>query len=223
MLLLWSIAGIFLNMLSILYITYNAASGVISILLMSSNIIIYAGIFCCFLIIKKRCFKMNEKLKMDETLGVLNKKYFSEEVKRVTKNVDNCCMLVFDVDNFKRINDTKGHKYGDEILKRVATILKNEMRYNDVLGRIGGDEFCALTLGKTGSAIFLAERIRKKIKEYCKKDGITISIGISELNPEKDIEKFFVDADGALYNSKHLGRNKTSYCKEAKFIIVKKV
>ena len=125
------------------------------------------------------------------------------------------CLLMLDVDYFKKINDTYGHDTGDRVLQAIAATARKEMRQKDVLARFGGEEFIAL-LAETHiqDAIIIAERIRQRIQQEClllKPDqplSFTVSIGISELKSHKQqLDELVKQADIALYQAKENGRN----------------
>ena len=128
---------------------------------------------------------------------------------------------MFDIDNFKEINDSYGHIVGDRILKNVADIVRETLRDTDIAGRFGGDEFI-LILVQTPIAVGVqvAERIREKIEQAkisVKKDkfiNFTISIGICQHNNKlKNIEEFVATADKAVYKAKDSGQNKICVAK----------
>ena len=125
------------------------------------------------------------------------------------------CLLMFDVDFFKRINDSYGHDIGDQVLQNIAEIARKEMRREDVLARFGGEEFVAL-LPETAleDAMMIANRLRQKIESstvYISNNiklNFTISIGVSQLDPEDvDLHLLIKEADVALYRAKQNGRN----------------
>lgn len=127
-------------------------------------------------------------------------------------------VIMGDIDFFKKFNDTYGHGCGDEVLKRVARLIQNQIRSMDVAARYGGEEFCVLLPDTDlGAASLIAERIRQSLAstvfEY---DGqslvLTISLGVAQYDPGRDMSgKAVIDrADKALYQSKQTGRNKVS-------------
>ena len=125
------------------------------------------------------------------------------------------CLLMFDVDFFKRINDSHGHDIGDQVLQNIAEIARKEMRREDVLARFGGEEFVALLPETTlEDAMMIANRLRQKIESSTVRIGnniqlnFTISIGVSQLDPEDvDLHLLIKEADVALYRAKQNGRN----------------
>ncbi|GAA5217912.1 diguanylate cyclase [Corallincola platygyrae] len=124
-------------------------------------------------------------------------------------------ILVFDVDYFKRINDTFGHIGGDEVLKRLAPAASSAVRIQDRVGRTGGEEFIALLPGaKLDAAEAIGERLRARIEKTDQSATaddlvVTVSIGVTELKPsDRELSALIQRADNALYKAKALGRNR---------------
>ena len=121
-------------------------------------------------------------------------------------------VLMMDIDDFKSVNDTFGHDIGDEVLKRIGLILKNHVRAKDYACRFGGDEFCIVFIDCEEEVIKeRAEEIRKAVMANARiantdKD-ITVSIGYSFNNNNKDFQEVMKEADTALYTSKTEGKN----------------
>lgn len=133
-------------------------------------------------------------------------------------------VIMFDIDFFKRFNDTYGHACGDYVLQTVAKIIRSCIRSCDLASRYGGEEFTVM-LDKTGKddAMTVAERIRRHVEEYdfCYENQhvkVTISIGVTVFDSEKNLvssPKQLVDqADQALYVSKRSGRNRVTFADE---------
>lgn len=122
-------------------------------------------------------------------------------------------VAMFDIDHFKRINDTLGHQAGDKVLARVAADAATELRSDDVFGRLGGEEFVIVLPQTTAqTALMIAERVRAGIEQGGIEQGstdprVTISIGVAELTADEDAESLLRRADQALYRAKHEGRN----------------
>jgi diguanylate cyclase (GGDEF)-like protein len=132
------------------------------------------------------------------------------------------CVVMMDIDHFKKFNDTYGHSCGDAVLKQVAKIVQSVVRSNDLAARYGGEEFVVL-LPETSlhDAALIAERIRESIQDFVLEyEGlslsITISLGVAQYDPSRDITgKSVIDrADRALYMSKSAGRNRVSLADE---------
>lgn len=118
-------------------------------------------------------------------------------------------IAIFDIDDFKKVNDNKGHVYGDQVLVDVASILKSSIRGTDLAGRYGGEEFMVIFPNTTLSvAKKISERIRQTIENYKFIDGlvITISGGVNQYNNET-ISELVHSADMNLYRAKRNGKN----------------
>jgi diguanylate cyclase (GGDEF)-like protein len=133
------------------------------------------------------------------------------ELERLPQTV--LSIIMFDIDNFKDINDSEGHQVGDRCIKNLSGLAKTSFRKDDVIGRYGGDEFLVL-LPETApvKAYLIAERFRQYVQTKSSPQ-ITISIGISNYPFNgNSADELIEAADKALYASKHNGRNKvTSY------------
>ena len=167
-----------------------------------------------------------ERLKLlgltDGLTGVQNRRYFEHrcqaEISLARRHKYPLACMFLDVDRFKRINDTYGHQLGDEVLRSVACIIQGQLRAGDTIARYGGEEFVAL-LPQTAvnHALDIAERIRARIAAEpfgSGMPGVTISIGLSMLPADGADDnralagRMISDADRALYQAKHTGRNK---------------
>lgn len=133
-------------------------------------------------------------------------------------------VIMFDIDFFKRFNDTYGHACGDYVLQTVAKIIRSCIRSCDLASRYGGEEFTVM-LDKTGKddAMTVAERIRRHVEEYdfCYENQhvkVTISIGVTVFDSEKNLvsspKQLVEQADQALYVSKRSGRNRVTFADE---------
>lgn len=162
--------------------------------------------------------KLEELSRVDRLTNLYNRGFweesFSKEFKRQQRSQVKSCLLMFDIDHFKKINDLFGHQGGDAALCFVSQTLKKVLRESDVAGRYGGEEF-AVTLVDTdldGAKVF-AERLRKTIEDavihYEESEiTLTISIGIAQFDGKyTKYEQWIEDADKALYRSKEAGRN----------------
>jgi diguanylate cyclase (GGDEF)-like protein/PAS domain S-box-containing protein len=118
-------------------------------------------------------------------------------------------VALFDIDDFKKVNDTKGHIFGDQVLVDVAAIIKQSIRDTDLAGRYGGEEFMVVFTGADlVTASNIAERIRKAVERHNFVDGInvTISGGVKQYDGE-NVTDFIHEADKCLYEAKHDGKN----------------
>jgi diguanylate cyclase (GGDEF)-like protein len=150
----------------------------------------------------------------DTLTGVLNRRAFQQAVDHAHHNRlrlgTQVGLLVIDVDHFKHVNDTWGHKAGDEVLVRLSRIVEGLIRSNDLLFRYGGEEFIVLASGAdTQNLLRLAERICSQMPRQlqCHEKPVTVSIGAALLRPDETPAAWFSRADAALYRAKGLGRN----------------
>ena len=139
-----------------------------------------------------------------------------KEFSKAVRHKQPLCCIMIDLDFFKKVNDTYGHREGDKILRHAGKIFKSALRDGDIAARYGGEEF-ALLLPMTPlkEAATAAERIRKTVEETqfsekIAKGKITISVGVTCLqkNNFKSHKDFIEAADKALYRAKHSGRNR---------------
>ncbi len=168
--------------------------------------------------LKAISLKYQKMATQDYLTGVSNRRNFmeraEEELSRAKRYNHPLTFLMMDIDHFKRINDTYGHQTGDTILKKVSMTSIDNLRINDLFGRIGGEEFAAL-LPETplSDARLVADRIRKSVEKSTwqiddKSVSCTVSIGISELNNDlSTLDLLMKRADEALYSAKSSGRN----------------
>jgi diguanylate cyclase (GGDEF)-like protein/PAS domain S-box-containing protein len=155
----------------------------------------------------------------DALTGLPNRRTFmsrlEEEFARVLRfGAHQVAVLMLDLDYFKRINDTHGHAAGDEVLRQVAMLIRDETRRVDLCSRLGGEEFAILLAGATlVAARDFAERLRSKIAAAAvihdgKAIAVTASIGIAAMKTSDDAaDAALLRADGALYHAKDFGRN----------------
>jgi diguanylate cyclase (GGDEF)-like protein/PAS domain S-box-containing protein len=156
---------------------------------------------------------------MDSLTDLLNRRHFislaQEETERSRNNRDHFSLIMIDVDNLKKINDTLGHKMGDQVLQIFASTLRQSVRSGDIAGRVGGDEFIVLLPESDEmNAEKFAERLCQGLLTspiYSEKGRITVtaSMGIAEFSGEDDLtlDELIERADQALYQAKRQGRN----------------
>lgn len=167
-----------------------------------------------------------EKSSTDMMTHLKLKYYFfnvlSEAMDAAVTSDEHISVLMFDIDFFKKFNDTYGHECGDFVLIGVADLIKQCLRDTDVASRYGGEEFTVLLNDNTGKdeALLVAERIRKTIDEHDfvyedKHLHVTISVGVSTFDVKSNAvsspTEFVSQADSALYKSKNSGRNCVSF------------
>ncbi len=157
----------------------------------------------------------------DGLTGLANRRLFDlrvrEDVNRAADTEEDLCLLMLDIDHFKKSNDTFGHLIGDHVLKLLATILRAGLKGKDLAARYGGEEFGVL-LPQTNlnNAVKVAEGIREQIskkKVVNRSTGqdlgkITLSVGVSRFRPGEHMNDFIERADMSLYAAKKSGRNK---------------
>jgi diguanylate cyclase (GGDEF)-like protein len=155
---------------------------------------------------------------VDAHTGLFNRPYFDarlhQEVERAKRASSSLALLMADVDDFKRINDTYGHPVGDMVLNAVGGLLRSAVRVFDVCARYGGDEFAILMPSSDyASALACAERIRQRVAEYEIRDErhpvrLTMSIGVAVIEPEDTPSDLTRRADQYLYQAKSEGKNR---------------
>jgi diguanylate cyclase (GGDEF)-like protein len=168
---------------------------------------------------ERNLFEQNELLKdqaaIDGLTGLYNHRHIyerlEEEVKRCSLDHSTFTVMILDIDHFKNVNDTYGHLKGDQILRELSILLKENVRQANLVGRYGGEEFLIMLAQTHLSEGFeAAEKIRRVIEmhEFLQSIRITVSIGVEEYHGEK-ISELLEKADQKLYAAKNSGRNKT--------------
>lgn len=166
---------------------------------------------------KKMEENMHELAIRDGLTGIFNRRYYMElaekELARAKRYKRSLSIILFDVDHFKDINDSFGHAAGDEALRELTKTSLEQVRDNDFIGRVGGEEF-AITLAETDlkGAVHVAERLRKSVESARIQipEGtisVTISIGVAEWSGEEELTKLLARSDKMLYAAKNAGRN----------------
>lgn len=168
---------------------------------------------------QKKLRKVNgllaHKANVDGMTGLPNREHFFDRVEEVRSNKSNSILMMLDVDNFKRINDNFGHPVGDEALSLLARSFRKILRKDDLVGRIGGEEF-GILLPDTSEAEgqIIGEMIRHEIEhvKFEPRPGIrhvmTISIGLTNADPHQERPLLMRNADAALFEAKRRGRNR---------------
>jgi two-component system, cell cycle response regulator len=157
----------------------------------------------------------------DGLTGAYNRRFFEEELSRAlahaARHKNALSLLLLDLDHFKLINDSFGHPAGDAVLREVATRLSDAIRHEDVLCRVGGEEFAVVARSTSAeSALVLGDRLRARVAgapiNYRQHViSVTTSIGIAEFDPARHgtPDLLLRVADNALYRAKEAGRNRT--------------
>ena len=164
--------------------------------------------------------QMYQAVLRDGLTGAYNRRYFDDrlatEVSFSHRHGNALSLIIFDIDHFKKINDTYGHPTGDAILKLISEMVRSIIRSEDVFARYGGEEFAIISRGSAedGAAI-LAERLRSQLarREYLIEEhvvAVAASYGVAEYSSDalSSASALVEGADRALYEAKHLGRNR---------------
>ncbi len=152
----------------------------------------------------------------DPLTGLANRRRVVAELDRLIMNArhseKSLVMVIFDIDHFKKVNDTHGHPQGDKVLKAVARIALQQARDTDLVGRVGGEEFVWIVSGASDNfARIMTERLRDAIARNSgvgDVSPVTASVGYATWQPGDTSLTLFARADEALYNAKNTGRNK---------------
>ena len=154
----------------------------------------------------------------DDLTGAYNRRYLmgalTKEKSRSDRGGEPFSVCLIDIDYFKRVNDTKGHLVGDQVLKQLTLVVQPDVRTTDFFGRFGGEEFL-LILSETSltGACTYAERVRQMVEQLQFPEidpalRITVSIGVTQYRPREEISTTLNRADMALYDAKARGRNR---------------
>jgi diguanylate cyclase (GGDEF)-like protein len=155
----------------------------------------------------------------DRLTQLYNRGYWEEclvrEFRRSRRTGGPTTLIMFDIDHFKKVNDTHGHPAGDEVIRNTSAMLRQAARATDVCGRYGGEEFGVILIetGIEGAMVF-AERLRAAIEACVVRHDqteirYTISLGVAELRPGMETHKQWIEcSDQGLYNAKRGGRNR---------------
>ena len=167
-------------------------------------------------LIEEKFYEQKREAEVDPLTGLLNRRTLQKDIARIHKAKIPYSLLVCDVDNFKKINDTYGHLVGDEILKIVGEVLQNYVRKDTKSYRYGGEEFViVLPYADRHGANVVGERLRNVIanRAYQLPDGsylhFTMSFGGTQRQEGEDFATVFERADKALYEAKRSGKNRT--------------
>lgn len=169
---------------------------------------------------KKKRAGLQRLAETDQLTGLYNKVTTERRIKEfIEENPDTQSLLfVLDIDNFKKINDTMGHAFGDEVLREIGQGLKGQFRASDIIGRAGGDEFILLIKNLKTDDLLVKEA--HKLENFFNglqvgtytKYSVTASIGCAVFYRDGDsFESLYKKADEALYNAKHRGKNQLAF------------
>lgn len=161
--------------------------------------------------------ELDEKANLDPLTKLYNRRFMNQKLEELLVNLSKegniFGLIMGDIDNFKKVNDTYGHDFGDEVLKAVAIALKKSTRDDDVVCRWGGEEFLIAINGNRKITIDVAERMRAAVSEIRIPAGndvisVTMTFGVTESIPGFNADKLVGIADENLYKGKTSGKNK---------------
>jgi len=196
------------------------------VMVFSIELVLYAvgTVFVIFMLVSERTVKAHKTAaSVDPLTGMFKRRGFAEACARVIEREAKAgrplCVMIFDIDHFKGINDRFGHPAGDEILKLFATVVVNGLRLSDLSGRIGGEEFAALLPCPLEEGVVAAERVREAFEAsgiVCEEGKVdtTVSIGVAGGPAGTELEVLLAAADTALYQAKRGGRNRVEAAEE---------
>lgn len=174
--------------------------------------------------LRQELAEIRQHVSQDPLTGVANRRAFDEALYKASEEAldqdKSVCVMMVDIDHFKRINDEHGHLIGDKVIKFVASTLKKLVRGADFVARFGGEEF-GVILDDTPEqgALIVAENVRRSIEESRLKrtdtgdpiGTVTVSVGVSRYGRGDSAQSLLDRADKALYSSKKAGRNRVSF------------
>lgn len=152
----------------------------------------------------------------DELTGIANRRKIMSSLRRAGRsarlNKAPLAIAIFDIDHFKEVNDKHGHQVGDEVLKRVATIVASQLPPTHSVGRLGGEEFLVILPGETSDSAYkmvehLRELIASEVWDFGGLKSVTVSAGLASFCESEGVDDALRRADGALYKAKRCGRN----------------
>jgi diguanylate cyclase (GGDEF)-like protein len=164
----------------------------------------------------ERMQELERQASQDALTGLNNRRRFEEDLDtamaRSWREGNTGALLILDLDHFKQVNDSRGHQAGDELIKEVATVLRQRTRRSDALARLGGDEFAViLPRSDRGEAQLVAEAIAREIRQHAGEgdDRISVSVGVAMFgdDPRTSVATVISEADTAMYAAKDEGRD----------------
>ena len=219
-LLLWLGICLFRSLLLLLEPSWLLSGNLVSQMLWPGVLVAF-GIFAMTSFLEEIQQQLKQDSLIDPLTGLFNRRGLQEAVAAslayVKRHQHTGALMMIDIDHFKSINDQWGHDIGDHVLFEVAQSLKRQLRQSDILARVGGEEFLIfLPMIDKAEAQLTAERllasiIQVKLADLPQSYLLTISIGISMTTAEYDFELQRAQADHALYQAKHLGRNRIEF------------
>ncbi|MGC8813451.1 GGDEF domain-containing protein [Dictyoglomus sp.] len=162
--------------------------------------------------------KLEELSIKDDLTGLYNRRKMDQELEKCLYIWERYnrpfSIIIIDIDDFKKINDTYGHLIGDMVLEKISKIIRENIRKSDIASRWGGEEFLIL-LPETNlqNATLVAEAFRRKIEEanFGIDEKITVSVGVANIENNESIDSLIQRADKNLYKAKEYGKNKVVF------------
>jgi diguanylate cyclase (GGDEF)-like protein len=176
-----------------------------------------AGFACVVVVIARLHRSLAEQRRLatvDGPTGALNRRAFTEaaarERRRAARSGAPLSLAYLDLDGLKEVNDRRGHRAGDRMLRDAALAIASAVRLTDVVGRVGGDEFAVLLPGADAlDAAAVAQRLRRAVAASCADASITASVGVATFRfPPESVEDMLAAADRLMYRSKAAGGNR---------------
>lgn len=203
------------------FVSYSSSAKILHILKRYDLLLVIVSIvfLLLYLIVLKISYDKNRlqnEVTYDALTNAYSRKYFLLEMQNQFKTLQahrvDFCIVMADIDFFKKVNDTYGHQHGDIVLQEMVAIFKASIRSLDRVGRYGGEEFLIFLLTDAKHSLKVLEHIHEKIRAHefgPKKIKITVSFGIAEYRNDATVEAMIKRADDALYKAKENGRNQT--------------
>ena len=168
---------------------------------------------------QNRSLEFEQAASVDALTGIHNRRWLMDAYPRAIARCDRdeqpVCLLIADIDHFKRFNDRFGHLTGDVVLRRVSRQLADGLRAQDLIARYGGEEFLILLPQASGvQALPIAERLRELVAANCALvteagvEAVAVSCGVAEMLPGESLEQLIARADAALLRAKDNGRDR---------------
>jgi diguanylate cyclase len=179
--------------------------------------VVYVLVMNLYAQYRQRFYAMRTLAQTDSLTGLANRRLLEalieDEQARADGDEEGFAVLMLDLDHFKKVNDVHGHAVGDEVLREIAHRLLSEVRGQDTVGRLGGEEFLVvMPRGDALEAQRLAEHLRRTIETRAVYQDlfVTVSVGIALYQPGEDPAKILARADSGLYRAKRDGRNRVA-------------
>ncbi len=204
----------------------SLASGWITLFVLETILYAVGTAFIVLALTNARSLRMHKTAALtDPMTGLFNRRGFVEGAAQIlsaqARRHRPVSALLFDLDHFKAVNDRFGHAVGDETLKLFASVVSTNLRLNDLIARLGGEEFAAIIPGDLNDAVNIAERVRVSFESAARAVaghylGATVSVGVACGVRAAGIDALLAQADEALYAAKASGRNRVATAAEVR-------